>query len=157
MLEDCNFTETPDLNLTLVVRRLRFHRNSRFFKQILRGCFGLRTALEVKSDLIIGFLLAYLPYSPNFRSLGHPHSLFLLLLEKIKIPKTTTCRPAAAGKNGTLPARDMRGRAATEWMGGRSRGRRRAAGEKTRGRRGAKRSGSVRCTGRQTTRPSRSR
>ena len=58
LLEDCNFIETQD-----------------FFKQILWGCFGLRTASEVKSDLIIGFLLANMPYPPNFRSLGHPHGL----------------------------------------------------------------------------------
>jgi len=29
---DCNFTKTPNLNLTLVVRRLQFHRNSGFFQ-----------------------------------------------------------------------------------------------------------------------------
>ena len=44
--EDCNFTETPDLNLKLVVRRLQFHRNSGFFQASLLRLFwppnGLR-------------------------------------------------------------------------------------------------------------------
>ena len=64
LLEDGDFIETPY-----------------FFKQILWGCFGLRTASEVKSDLIIGFFLANFPYPQNFRSLGHPHGLQKLVDE----------------------------------------------------------------------------
>ena len=81
--EDCNFIETPD-----------------FFKQILWGCFGLRTASEVKSDLIIGFL--NLPYPPNFRSLGHPHGLQKLVeRERARNWQLLYLRNsfAAAGKN----------------------------------------------------------
>ena len=77
--EDCNFIETPD-----------------FFKQILQGCFGLQTASEVKSDLIIGFLLANLPYPPNFRSLGQPHGLQKLVeREREETDNYYTCGTAS--------------------------------------------------------------
>ena len=75
--EDCNFIETPD-----------------FFKKILRGYFGLQMASEVKSDLIIGFLLVNLPHQVNFMSLGHPHGLFKLVCE-IKKKEPTVPRPAS--------------------------------------------------------------
>ena len=94
LLEDCNFIETPD-----------------FFKQILWGCFGLRTASEVKSDLLIGFLLANLPYPPNFRSLGHPHGLQKLVeRERARNRQLLYLRNSftVAGKNEALTGFDPR-------------------------------------------------
>ena len=48
----------------LVDRRLRYP--PYFFRQIQRGCFGLQTASEAKSDLAIGFVLAQNPFLPSF-------------------------------------------------------------------------------------------
>ena len=53
-------------------------------------------ASEVKSDLIIGFLLANLPYPPNFRSLGHPHGLQKLVKrEREETDNYYTCGTAS--------------------------------------------------------------
>ena len=55
--EDWNFIETLD-----------------FFKQILQGCFGLRMAAEAKSNLIIGSLMAHIPFILVLRCLVLWHS-----------------------------------------------------------------------------------
>ena len=57
LLEENSLTEKhPDFFRQILVRCEKIKNNRIFFRQILRGCFGLQMASEVKFDAIIGFL-----------------------------------------------------------------------------------------------------